>query len=197
MEDDLCDPDCTRPVPSLNIVIFITGSRGDVQPYLSLALNLILCESRHRVRICTHGDFKDFVLETGKRVLKRRYNERKQAGTWKVCPRFQASRQSSYSSSKWEEKVTPYTEPDSYPSTPTTPLPAPPQPFDGDEEADLMNRLEFFDVGGSPKELMAYMVKSELTKGESKGPRAEALISCDFRSGAIAWLRIHSRRGYR
>jgi len=60
-----------------------------------------------------------------------------------------------------------------------------------------MNRLEFFDVGGSPKELMAYMVKSELTKGESKGPRAEALISCDFRSGAIAWLRIHSRRGHR
>jgi hypothetical protein len=32
-----------------------------------------------------------------------------------------------------------------------------------EEEKEIMGRLEFFDVGGSPKELMAYMVKSEYT----------------------------------
>lgn len=30
---------------------------------------------------------------------------------------------------------------------------------------NLSNRLEFFDVGGDPKELMAFMVKSELSPG--------------------------------
>ncbi|WWC91963.1 uncharacterized protein L201_006916 [Kwoniella dendrophila CBS 6074] len=70
--------------PPLNIVIFIVGSRGDVQPYLSLALHLIKSHS-HRVRIATHPDFKDFVVE---------------------------------------------------------------------------GKLEYFDVGGNPKELMAYMVKN-------------------------------------
>nr|XP_019043873.1 hypothetical protein I302_07144 [Kwoniella bestiolae CBS 10118]OCF22803.1 hypothetical protein I302_07144 [Kwoniella bestiolae CBS 10118] len=70
--------------PPLNIVIFIVGSRGDVQPYLSLALHLITSHS-HRVRIATHPDFKDFKLE---------------------------------------------------------------------------DKLEYFDVGGNPKELMAYMVKN-------------------------------------
>lgn len=61
-------PDC----PALNIVIQIVGSRGDVQPYLSLAIELILLGG-HRVRIATHGDFKDFVLVTGRKVLRRRW----------------------------------------------------------------------------------------------------------------------------
>lgn len=106
-------------IPSLNIIIFVTGSRGDVQPYLSLAIALILCPSHHRVRIATHPDFKHFVLETGKRVLRRRWREygdyEKEGGEEK---------------GKW-----------------------------------LEGRLEFFDVGGSPKELMAYMVKSEYCLG--------------------------------
>ncbi|WVF67356.1 hypothetical protein IAT40_002111 [Kwoniella sp. CBS 6097] len=70
--------------PPLNVVIFIVGSRGDVQPYISLALSLIRT-SGHRVRIATHGEFASLTLE---------------------------------------------------------------------------GSLEFFDVGGDPKELMAYMVKN-------------------------------------
>ncbi|OCF44536.1 hypothetical protein I317_01608 [Kwoniella heveanensis CBS 569] len=77
------DEKTSTQCPPLNIVIFIVGSRGDVQPYLSLALHLIQSHS-HRVRIATHPDFKDF----------------------------------------------------------------------------LDDHLEFFDVGGDPKELMAYMVKN-------------------------------------
>ncbi|OCF77518.1 hypothetical protein I204_01506 [Kwoniella mangroviensis CBS 8886] len=85
----------------LNIVIFIVGSRGDVQPYLSLALHLITSHS-HRIRIATHPDFKDFVLEA------RKYLKDKK----------------------------------------------------GPNGADLEDKLEYFDVGGNPKELMAYMVKN-------------------------------------
>ncbi|WVQ83692.1 hypothetical protein IAT38_005836 [Cryptococcus sp. DSM 104549] len=68
-------PDYARPVkefavdrrdgaecPPLRIVIFIVGSRGDVQPYLALALNLIISNS-HRVRIATHTEFQSFSLE--------------------------------------------------------------------------------------------------------------------------------------
>ncbi|OCF44519.1 hypothetical protein I317_01591 [Kwoniella heveanensis CBS 569] len=78
------DPKDWMKCPPLNIVIFIVGSRGDVQPYISLALSLIRT-SGHRVRIATHGEFATLVLE---------------------------------------------------------------------------GNLEFFDVGGDPKELMAYMVKN-------------------------------------
>jgi hypothetical protein len=73
-----------------------------VQPYLSLALRLILSHS-HRVRIATHPDFKDFVVDANKRL----------AGKT------------------------------------------------GKDGRKLEGLLEYFDVGGSPKELMAYMVKSE------------------------------------
>ncbi len=58
----------------------------------------------HRVRIATHPDFKDFVLDCNKRL--------------------------SGSKGKGGEK--------------------------------LEGNLEFFDIGGDPKALMAYMVKSEL-----------------------------------
>lgn len=94
-------------IPSLNILIQIVGSRGDVQPYLSLAIELVICS--HRVRIASHDDFKDFVLVTGKRVLRRRWLERHKREV--------------------------------------------PQ--------EALDRLEFFPIGGSPKELMAYMVRSE------------------------------------
>ncbi|KAJ9091283.1 hypothetical protein QFC21_007272 [Naganishia friedmannii] len=56
--------DTSRPlrVPVLNIVIFIVGSRGDVQPYLAAGLELIRTYG-HRVRIATHDIFELFVLE--------------------------------------------------------------------------------------------------------------------------------------
>lgn len=92
-------------VPPLNLVIFLVGSRGDIQPYIALALKLIELHS-HRVRIATHGDFKSFVLNANKQL----------AG-----------------------KV-------------------------GKRGIKLEGRLLFFDVGGDPKELMTYMVKSEFRK---------------------------------
>lgn len=109
--------------PPLSIVIFIVGSRGerlsscvrgddckwdlrlmigDVQPYLSLALHLIQSHG-HRVRIATHPDFKDFVLDANTRL----------------------------------------------------------KGLQGKDGEDLEGKLEFFDIGGDPKALMAYMVKSE------------------------------------
>lgn len=88
--------------PPLNIVIFVVGSRGDVQPYMALALRLIE-RNGHRVRIATHTTFRDLVLG-GNDLLKDK----------------------------------------------------------SDARGPLAGRLEFFDVGGDPKELMAYMVKSGL-----------------------------------
>jgi hypothetical protein len=50
--------------PSLNVVIQVVGSRGDVQPFV--ALGKILKETYgHRVRLATHPHFKDFVQENG------------------------------------------------------------------------------------------------------------------------------------
>ncbi|ORX36080.1 hypothetical protein BD324DRAFT_651985 [Kockovaella imperatae] len=77
-------------VPRMNLVIFIVGSRGDVQPYVALALSLIKGHG-HCVRIATHGEFRDLIVTAGQKV-------------------------------------------------------------DG--------KLQFFDVGGDPKELMAFMVKN-------------------------------------
>ncbi|WRT69975.1 uncharacterized protein IL334_006966 [Kwoniella shivajii] len=87
--------------PPLNIVIFIVGSRGDVQPYLSLALKMVATHS-HRIRIATHPDFKDFVLTANDRLKGKK----------------------------------------------------------GPNGENLEGKIEFFDVGGDPKELMAYMVKN-------------------------------------
>ena len=52
-----------RPPPSLNIVIHIVGSRGDVQPFV--ALGKTLKAKGHRVRLATHGTFQKFVEENG------------------------------------------------------------------------------------------------------------------------------------
>ncbi|KAL6713865.1 hypothetical protein ACLMJK_008359 [Lecanora helva] len=50
--------------PPLNVVIHIVGSRGDVQPFA--ALGKVLKEKyHHRVRLATHGTFRDFVEENG------------------------------------------------------------------------------------------------------------------------------------
>jgi sterol 3beta-glucosyltransferase len=50
---------------SLNIVIHIVGSRGDVQPFIPIAQKLIRPPHNHRVRIGTHPNFKKFVEENG------------------------------------------------------------------------------------------------------------------------------------
>ena len=52
-------------VPRMNLAILITGSRGDVQPFIALGQTLQKPPYSHRVRICTHPVFRDFVLENG------------------------------------------------------------------------------------------------------------------------------------
>ena len=51
--------------PRLNIAIHIIGSRGDVQPFIPIAQLLSRPPFGHRVRICTHPVFKNFVEEQG------------------------------------------------------------------------------------------------------------------------------------
>ncbi|KAA8906724.1 hypothetical protein FN846DRAFT_710716 [Sphaerosporella brunnea] len=51
------------PLPRLNIVIMVIGSRGDVQPFIAIAKGLM--EGGHRVRLATHGAFREFVREHG------------------------------------------------------------------------------------------------------------------------------------
>ena len=51
------------PTPRLNIVIQVVGSRGDVQPFVSLGLTLQ--KFGHRVRLATHPIFKQFVEGLG------------------------------------------------------------------------------------------------------------------------------------
>lgn len=58
-------PDGLAETPSMNIAIIITGSRGDVQPFIALAHALQKPPYNHRVRICTHPNFKDFVQGNG------------------------------------------------------------------------------------------------------------------------------------
>ncbi|CEJ79832.1 hypothetical protein VHEMI00049 [[Torrubiella] hemipterigena] len=61
-------PDKEEPslkTPRLNIAIHIVGSRGDVQPFIPIAKLLMQEPYNHRVRICTHPVFKDFVEEQG------------------------------------------------------------------------------------------------------------------------------------
>ncbi|KAF2021850.1 glycosyltransferase family 1 protein [Aaosphaeria arxii CBS 175.79] len=47
----------------LNIVIHVVGSRGDVQPFIALGVELQ--RYGHRVRLATHDVFKDFVQSSG------------------------------------------------------------------------------------------------------------------------------------
>lgn len=69
--DVCCDPICERRKstkglrPPLNIAIHIVGSRGDVQPFIPIAQILSKPPYEHRVRICTHPAFKDFVESQG------------------------------------------------------------------------------------------------------------------------------------
>ena len=49
---------------SLNVVIHVVGSRGDVQPFVALGKKL-KAKHGHRVRVATHPNFSDFVTENG------------------------------------------------------------------------------------------------------------------------------------
>ncbi|KAG5420915.1 ATG26 [Candida metapsilosis] len=49
-----------RPSTSYNITLLTIGSRGDVQPYIALALGLQ--KEGHTVTIATHGEFKDWIV---------------------------------------------------------------------------------------------------------------------------------------
>jgi len=51
--------------PRLNIAIHIVGSRGDVQPFIAIGKVLMKEPYNHRVRLCTHPVFKNFVEENG------------------------------------------------------------------------------------------------------------------------------------
>lgn len=55
--------DANGVVPALNIVIQVVGSRGDVQPFVSLGLTLK--QFGHRVRIATHATFQHFIEDLG------------------------------------------------------------------------------------------------------------------------------------
>lgn len=48
------------PLPRLNIVIMVIGSRGDVQPFLKIG-KVLKEEYGHRVRIATHPTFREYV----------------------------------------------------------------------------------------------------------------------------------------
>jgi UDP:flavonoid glycosyltransferase YjiC (YdhE family) len=47
-------------IPTLNIVIMVIGSRGDIQPFLKIG-KILKEKYGHRVRIATHPTFKTFV----------------------------------------------------------------------------------------------------------------------------------------
>jgi len=49
----------TVPRPTLNIVIMVVGSRGDIQPFLKVGK--ILQDRGHRVRMATHPAFREFI----------------------------------------------------------------------------------------------------------------------------------------
>jgi len=55
-------PPSEHSMPRLNVVIMVVGSRGDVQPFISIARRLAW---RHRVRIATHAEFRPFVERAG------------------------------------------------------------------------------------------------------------------------------------
>ncbi|XP_020234759.1 sterol 3-beta-glucosyltransferase UGT80A2 [Cajanus cajan] len=52
-----------QPIQPLQIVMLIVGTRGDVQPFVAMGKRLQ--EDGHRVRIATHKNFEDFVLNAG------------------------------------------------------------------------------------------------------------------------------------
>ncbi|TKY65376.1 Sterol 3-beta-glucosyltransferase UGT80A2 [Spatholobus suberectus] len=52
-----------QPIQPLQIVMLIVGTRGDVQPFVAMGKRLQV--DGHRVRLATHKNFEDFVLNAG------------------------------------------------------------------------------------------------------------------------------------
>ncbi|KAH1044736.1 hypothetical protein GYH30_026141 [Glycine max] len=52
-----------QPIEPLQIVMLIVGTRGDVQPFVAMGKRLQ--EDGHRVRLATHKNFEDFVMNAG------------------------------------------------------------------------------------------------------------------------------------
>lgn len=52
-----------KPKQSLHFTFLTIGSRGDVQPYIALAKGLMA--DGHRIRIATHGEFKEWIESVG------------------------------------------------------------------------------------------------------------------------------------
>ncbi|RDX81109.1 Sterol 3-beta-glucosyltransferase UGT80A2, partial [Mucuna pruriens] len=52
-----------QPIQPLQIVMIIVGTRGDVQPFVAIGKRLQV--DGHRVRLATHKNFEDFVLNAG------------------------------------------------------------------------------------------------------------------------------------
>lgn len=52
-----------KPKESLHFTFLTIGSRGDVQPYIALAKPLMA--DGHRVKIATHGEFKEWIESVG------------------------------------------------------------------------------------------------------------------------------------
>ncbi|KAJ6626839.1 hypothetical protein B0H10DRAFT_1996784 [Mycena sp. CBHHK59/15] len=52
-----------KPKKTLHFTFLTIGSRGDVQPYIALAKGLVA--DGHRVRIATHGEFKEWIEAYG------------------------------------------------------------------------------------------------------------------------------------
>jgi len=61
----ISEPDIfvAKPPKSMHITILTIGSRGDIQPFISLALGLQ--KAGHQIRICTHETFSKFVTDYG------------------------------------------------------------------------------------------------------------------------------------
>ena len=56
-----------KPDKSLHFTFLTIGSRGDVQPYIALAKGLLA--DGHRVRIATHGEFREWVESVSASLL--------------------------------------------------------------------------------------------------------------------------------
>ena len=56
-----------KPDRSLHFTFLTIGSRGDVQPYIALAKGLMA--DGHRVRIATHGEFREWVESVSRFTL--------------------------------------------------------------------------------------------------------------------------------
>lgn len=53
----------TTPPPKMNVVIMVVGTRGDVQPFVHLGQ--ALQKYGHRVRLATHAEYRNDVLQKG------------------------------------------------------------------------------------------------------------------------------------